>query len=143
MQLQEKINQVENENKAVKKKFSGLKNEFSQYITNKDISVSDRWNFFINAPSKLKNSFSGVATFNSKILKNYMQNFLNGPGSPRGEKIVMEEVLEDYAHPDITSEELDYLAENYLGCDNLTKEDVEEAMEEVLSKNLEYFTYDW
>lgn len=143
MNLQEKINVVENENKAVNKKFSNLKNEFAQYIINKDISVLDRWDFFINAPSKLKSSFTGVATFNSKILKNYMQNFLNGPGSPRGEKIVMEELLQDYAHPDITQEELDYLAENYLGCDSLTKEDIEEAMEEVLSKNLESFTYDW
>lgn len=143
MSLQEKINTVEKQNKAVNKKFSDLKNEFAQYITNQDISVSERWDFFINAPSKLKNSFSGVATFNSKLLKGYMRSFLNAPGSPRGEKIVMEEVLEDYADPSITQEELDYLAENYLGCDSLTKQDVEEAMEEVLSKNLECFTYDW
>lgn len=143
MSIKAKLKELDKEQNALDKKYTKVEQKYKQYITNKDIPVLERWEFFINASSKLKNSFSGVATFNSKLLQGYMQSFENGPGSPRGEKIVMEDVLADYAHPDITQEELDYLAENYLGCDTLTKEDVEEAIEEVLSKNLESFTYDW
>lgn len=143
MDIKQELKLLDKEQNSVEKKYKKLEQKYQQYITNKDIPVLERWEFFINSSDKLKDSFNGVATFQSKLLQGYMQSFENGPGSPRGEKIVMEDVLADYVHPDITQEELDYLAENYLCCDTLTKEDVEEAIEEVLSMNLAHFTYDW
>lgn len=142
MDITKKLKALDKEQNALDRKYKNSQEEYIQYITDKNIPVLKRWKFFIKAPSKLKKSF-GIVDFETKMLQGYMESFESGPGPIRGEKIVMEDIFEDYIHPDITQEELDYLAQNYLRCDTLTKEDIEEAMEEVLSINIEYITYDW
>lgn len=124
----------------LKKNTENLKSEFSQYITNKEIPLAQRWEVFIEAPYDLKNHEEYIITATSTGLKYVMDHWL-GPSNyySRGSQIYMADLFVDCVHGDeIHPSSFDY---------EINKQQAEvlltQALEEVLSNNLGGFIYDW
>lgn len=45
---------------------------FENYITDKNIPVLERWNYYLNAPSELKEDCNGLIVPNSRFLKEFL-----------------------------------------------------------------------
>ena len=50
MDIKEKIQAVNLEKEALMQKYQALKTEFQSYISNKNIPVIERWEYFVQPP---------------------------------------------------------------------------------------------
>lgn len=137
MNIKEKIDQVTQEKEELNKKMLSLKNEYEQHITNKEIPLMERWEFYLNAPAELKNKKTSLIRPKTGFLTHVKENWFDAPECyGRGKPIYIDSLFED----------LVYEGKIYLENFDLNKfdeEDIELALEELLEMNLEYFTFDW
>lgn len=110
----ERINDLNRKKQELTKESEMLKKEFSSYISNKDISLAQRWKTFCQAPDELSN------------------HEVYG----RGKKISTKEMF----YHVFTNSDLEYNNEDYSEKEIAL---YKEAMEEVLSKNCASFCFDW
>lgn len=137
MNIQEKINQLNKEKNELENKYKQLKSEYLQYITDKKIPVLERWEFFISAPSEMKEQNRWLIRPSTKFMKYVVENWFNAPECyGRGKPIYIADLFGD-----IVWKGKIYMENVYV--DYMTQEDVEKGLEELLSLNLEYFTFDW
>lgn len=137
MDIKEEIQALNLEKEALEQKYKNLKTAFRSYITDKNISVIERWEFFVNAPSELKNNKEYIWHPNSKYLKKQLDRFSNIPEVyGRGKAIYVTDFFED-----IVWESKIWMENIY--DEKITEEDLKNALEEILSQNLEYFHFDW
>lgn len=137
MNLKDEILSVNAEKNAVMQKYRGLKPAFRIYVNDKSIPVLERWDFFVNAPSELKNNKDYIWHPNSKYLKKLFERFANIPEVyGRGKRIYLGELFGDIVW------EGKICMENVYD-EKITEDDVKNGLEEILSQNLEYFHFDW
>ena len=140
MTLQEKIQVYNRTKQDLNQQAQVIKKEFEQYIKDKNISLVDRWEFFVNADDGFKNHKSSIYRANSEGMQHVMDNWFDAPEVyGRGKKIDVSDIFCDCVHNgNIYPENFDY---------KMPKEDaqelLEEALEEVLEHNLGSFCYDW
>lgn len=137
MDIKEQINLVNLEKQAVMQKYANLKTAFRSYITDKNIPVVERWDYFIGAPSELKNSKDYIWHPKSEFLKNVFRKFSEIPEVyGRGKTIYLSKLFDDIIW------EGEICMENVYD-EKTTEEDVKNGLEEILAQNLEYFKFDW
>lgn len=137
MSLVEKIDQISKEKAILNEKILNLKTEYKQYITNKDIPLMVRWDFYLEAPVELKEQNRWLIRPQTKFLQYVKENWFDAPECyGRGKQIYIDELFQD-----IVYEGKIYLENLYE--QDITQEDVENGLEELLQMNLEYFTFDW
>ncbi len=103
-------------------------------ITNKSIPLTERWELWCNAPSFLKNTEKWIEHFE------FAGNDIDWSGQCeyRCSTITLQDVVEsyegnlDYAIEEGTESELGYV-----------QEDIDKLKEDILSKNLVSFQWDW
>lgn len=137
MNLKDEILSVNAEKDAVMQKYRGLKPAFRSYVNDKSIPVVERWDFFVNAPSELKNHQNSVWHPKSKYLQKELERCSGVPESyGRGKKIEVSEFF------------MDVVFKGKIWMENVydkkfTEDDIKNALEEILGLNLEYFMFDW
>lgn len=137
MDIKEKIKTVDLEKVAVTQKYQDLKTEFKNYITDKSIPVIDRWEFFEQAQSELKENLDYIWSPSSKFLQARLDRFNDMPEIyGRGKKIEVTDFFEDIVWGG------KIWMEN-LADKTLKEDDIKNALEEILEQNLEYFLFDW
>lgn len=137
MNIQEKIEQLNKEKNELENKYRQLKSEYIQYITNKEIPLMTRWEFFISAPAEMKEQNRWLIRPKTGFLTYVKENWFDAPEIyGRGKKIYIDSLFEELIYEGkINLEGFD--------LDQFDEEDVELALEELLQMNLEYFTFDW
>lgn len=137
MNIKEQIQAVNAEKLAVTQKYKNLKAGFRSYITDKSIPVVERWEFFLNAPSELKDNKEYIWHPNSKYLKARVDRFSDIPEVyGRGKAIYVNEFFEE-----VVWEGKIWMENVY--DKKISEDDIKNALEEILSQNLEYFHFDW
>lgn len=137
MDIKEKIQAVNLEKEALIQKYQALKTEFQSYITDKNIPVIERWEYFREAPSELKDNLDYIWHPKSKFLQDRMDRFSDIPEIyGRGKKIEVTEFFEDLVWGS-------KIWMQNLSDKSLTEDDIKNALEEILEQNLEYFHFDW
>lgn len=137
MNIQEKLNQLNKEKNELENKYSQLKSEYHQYITDKKFPLMTRWEFFISAPSEMKEQSRWIIRGKTGFLSYVLDNWFDAPEVyGRGKQIYIDTLFEELIYEGkINLEGFD--------LDQFDEEDVELALEELLQMNLEYFTFDW
>jgi len=100
------------------------KAQLATYITDKNISLDDRWNMFCKSPMQMRNQEPYIITFKWENKYKEIQ-WYEWFSTDRYATIDMETIIEhmfDYEHSD---------------------EQIEDMKEEILEKNLGSFIYDW
>ena len=137
MDIKEQIQAINLEKDAVMQKYKNVKTAFRSYITDKSIPVIERWNFFLNAPSELKNNKDYIWHPNSKYLKKELDRFTDIPEVyGRGKAIYVTDFFTD-----VVFEGKIWIENVY--DEKITEDDIKNALEEILAQNLEYFHFDW
>lgn len=137
MDIKEQIQVINLEKDAVMQKYKNVKTAFRSYITDKNIPVLERWDFFVNAPSELKNNKDSIWNPQSKLLKHLFEKFPRIPEVyGRGKRIYMHELFDE-----IVWQGKIYMDNLY--DEKISEDDVKNGLEEILSQNLEYFEFDW
>lgn len=137
MNLREKIYAINAEKQEIMQKYRGVKTEFRSYITDKNVPVLERWDFFVHAPSELKNNKDYLWEPQSNFLKKFFDKLSDFPEVyGRGKNIYLGELLND-----IVCQGKIYMECVYV--ENISEDEVKNALEEILSLNLEYFVFDW
>lgn len=133
----ERINDLNRKKQELTRESEMLKKEFSSYISNKDISLAQRWKTFCQAPNELSNHEPYMIKAKSKGLKYIKDNWFNAPEVyGRGKEISTKEIF----YRVFNNSDLEYNNEDY------SEKEIalyKEAMEEVLSKNCASFCFDW
>jgi hypothetical protein len=116
--------QVEDLNKQIE----AIKGEFATYIADKSIPLDERWEVFMNAPANLRETSPWIQRF-----KGLPEDFIGYDGpvyAERHQTVDMEfilDILGEIEEYDVDPDDIDIIA----------------FKEDVLSKNLYSFTYDW
>jgi hypothetical protein len=105
------------------KQIEAIKSEFAAYIADKSIPLDERWEVFMNAPDNLQGSSPWIQRF-----KGLPKDFVGYDGPVYAERYQTVDV--EYI--------LDVISEI-----DPSKIDVVAFKEDVLSKNLYSFKYDW
>ncbi len=114
-------------------KNNSLKNRYISYIQDKSIPMAERWEAFCEAPVDWKQQKSYVEHFHvENKLKNREISWYDDFYIEKNETVVMGNIIERL------EEELEDFSSN-----GWTKEIIEEFKEEILSKNLGSFDWDW
>lgn len=138
-------NQREN---SFKQEALDMKKEFENYITDKSIPILERWNVFINSSDNLKNNLSAMVKFNHVRLQAMIENSMhsNRRGMQHTMKKIMSNFVEDdeiqgyrFCDPDFEYDEDELTEEDF----QKFNQELEQALEEILSKNIASFVYDW
>lgn len=139
MELDNKIKSYLEQKDQLEKSANTLKSELKKYITDKNIPLLERWDYYLNAPGDLKYTSTDLMSPNSKFLQQYFRHRFNAPEIyGRGKRIYIKDIF-GYL---IYKGQVDLEEYNYNNPD-LTEEQVFEGMEELLEENLNYFTFDW
>lgn len=134
MDIIEQVKVLQTEKETLENKFSKCKADFKSYITNKTIPLLERWDFYLNAPSELKEKSDWLIRPKSDFLYYVRYHWLDAEYG-RGKRIYIDQLFEDFIYKGKVDSEsvLKIYSEQqiYLG------------LEELLDMNLEYFTMDW
>ena len=109
-----------------------LKQELEQYITDKSVSLEDRWDLWISAPSTLKIVEPWIVHF-----KSLPEHFIMYDGELHAERyqtIYTYEIIDKLEEGDWNSVEQVSIPYDI---------DIDAVKEEILSHNLGSFVYDW
>lgn len=137
MDIKEKITALMQRKKEIDKEIYQSKTEFKQYITNSEIPVLERWEFFTLAPREFKEQSNYIIRPNNSFLKSFMDNRFDAPEIyGRGKTIYFGDMFEDLVDGDELNEE-DYYYKKF------GEKVIKEGLEELLEMNLEYFCLDW
>lgn len=134
------IENIKHRIKDLEKLVESVTRSFRHYITDKRLSLEERWELFTNAPSCLKRTSGFMVRF--KCLDHYKSSLGRNPAEDeiyssanRGEVMdtisIIEELKESLETPD----------EEARPCISL--EDIPKLQEEILSENLGGITFDW
>jgi hypothetical protein len=107
------------------KQIEAIKREFEVYIADKSIPLDERWEVFMNAPADLRQHYCFL-----KYFKGVPDDFVSYDGyvpAARHETVSVDRILESL-------EEM---------VDDVAEIDIVAFKEDVLSKNLYSFEYDW
>lgn len=119
--------------------FPTLKKQFEAYIEDRSVPLDERWNAFVEASNKLKNTQSWVVHFDS-----LPEDFIMYEGpihADRNQTIETSEMVDSVVDYQNLVE-----GEYYFGNSNhreAMKVDVVQLKEEILASNLGSFQYDW
>lgn len=106
------------------KQIDAVREEFKFYITCDIVPLEDRWNVFLKAPPNLR------------LTKGYVQHFKGVP-----EDFVM---YEGYVHVEkYETVDVEYILEMLEENEGLEGVDIKAFKEDVLSKNIYSYQYDW
>ena len=130
-----KLNDIVARHKVIIQAHTDLQSDYWTYITDKSIPVMDRWEVYVEAPKELKEHDDYIVEFNSPFLQ-LLFDVDNGY-LERGQHIYIHDRICHIIYDGIIDLERNNLQYEY------TEADVHEAMEELLLKNLSYFTFDW
>lgn len=110
-----------------------IKQRFVEYIADKTISVENRWEIFLEAPSDWKNHKLYVEKFQIEKKLKIKEIFWHDDFYiEKNETVYMGNIIERL------EENLEDFESN-----GWSKELIEELKEEILQKNLDSFNYDW
>jgi hypothetical protein len=112
-----------------------LQSDYWTYITDESIPLMDRWEVYVEAPKELKENDNYIVEFDSPFLQSLFD--VSNVDLDRGETIYIHDRVCHIIYDGIIDLEGNDLQYEY------TEADVHEAMEELLLKNLSYFTFDW
>lgn len=121
--------------KAYKKNSNPLQNRYVLYIANKDISLEDRWEVFVEAPDEWKNTLNFQYHFKvERKLKDSEISWYDDFNYEKRETVdtsdLVEAVLEKINPDDWVDGDWDLAL-------------LDELKEEILEANLKSFDYDW
>lgn len=108
--------------------------EMERYITNKSLPLTERWEFFMNAPASLKNHLPSIYTPRSKSFESLIAEILES--DRRRSTYDTSDMLEGVAEPFQDNPDTHFWWDE-------KKYRVADALEEVLAKNLGSFVLDW
>lgn len=149
--LQKNKEQILSEQKkALRKEQDAVEKEFIQYIKNKDISVCERWQVFIQANDEYKRHFHSIPKNLGEEIDSMIESISDGYNEYNiGDTIYIKNILSHYYSE---KNKLFYIQE-YEDCDlepatNYNKEEIEnlrlfQLFEEILQANLGSFSYSW
>lgn len=122
-----------------------VKKKFEAIIVDKEIPLNQRWQFFIDAPSALKNQEAWIQHF--KVLDRLEKNisWYDEFNTDKYQTVYMADIIhstEDniayyVEHPKVKP--YGKLAKHFLDDPSI----IDEWKEEILSRNLDSFVYDW
>ncbi len=126
--------------KKVQESLEKSKLPFEQYIKNKEIPLDERWEIFILAPSEMKTHENYLTSFDS--LPNDFVMYDGPIHADRGNTIETKDMIENI------QESLDEISSGDFYRDDYYKNkflevDMNAIKEEILSKNMGSFDYDW
>ncbi len=122
-------------------KIQTLKEEYLKYITNKDISLEERWSTFINAPQELKEH----DTYGPKF-KNLPNDFVMYEGpihADRYNTINIKDMFEEIESVFSEIKEGTYEPIYEWHIESYNQLNLNALKEEILLKNIGSFNYDW
>lgn len=115
--------------KQIKAQLESLKIGFQKFIVDQSVPLDERWQAWVEAPSDIKNHCSYMEYFQS-----LPEDFImyDGPYHAERYKTIKMLNLVEHIERGINCEEDEYVSI-----------DLNALKEEILSKNLASFTYDW
>lgn len=138
MNINEKMQEFLNQKQQWETVLHSMEKEFKTYINNLDIPLIERWDYYLNAPSELKEDCNGLIAPNSRFLKEFLDIDFEESEYGKGKQIYIKNLFGDLIIEGKVNLE-DY---NYR-IDDLTEEEVYQGMEELLRMNINYFIFDW
>jgi len=141
-QLQQFNTRIANLNELQKKvdeESSAMKADFQILIKNKTIPLVERWDFWIFAPSSLKENHDWLPQYGT-IQNRYVKFYCDAPEVyGRGRQVDWAEILDDAFTEDGTVE----ACTRYTGEVMFTQEEMTELLESILADNVASFKFDW
>lgn len=134
MHIIEQIKILQKEKSELESKFQKAKSEFKKYITNKDISLLERWDDYLKAPNELKEKSDWLIRPKTDFLCYVKNNWLDSEYG-RGKRIYINILFEDFIYKGKIDS--NHVLEIY------SEQQIFEGLEELLNMNLDYFTMDW
>lgn len=134
--LLDRIKELKKKKSEVKKEAKKIKEDFENYITDQNIPLSERWDFFGKAPEDLSFQNSSIMAAESEGLIYVLDNFftpreLYGRGQQIDTKSLFQFVFDD---SDLNYDSSKHSEKKIALC--------KEAMEEILSENCSSFCLD-
>lgn len=120
-----------------------VKPEFEAVIRDKDIDLYNRWALWCKAPSVLKNSDIFIVHFEfEKTLKNF--NWFEDFYIERRQTVYLKDIVDNIKQDLVSAAGSINYSSDYGSVEKgWTQELLEGFMEDILSKNLDTFIYDW
>lgn len=141
-QLQQFNTRIANLNELQKKvdeESSAMKADFQRLITDKTIPLVERWDFWISAPSSLKEDHDWLPQYGT-LQNRYAKFYCDAPEVyGRGRQVEWSEILDFVFAEDGTVD----ACSNYKGVVVFTQEEMTELLESILSDNVATFKFDW
>ena len=135
--LLDRIKKLKKKKAEVKKEAKKIKEDFVSYITDQNIPLAERWDFFRKAPDELSFQDSSIMDAQSEGLRYVLDNWFTikeiyGRGKEIDTKSLFQFVFDD---ADLNYDLTQHSKEKIALC--------KEAMEEILSENCSSFCLDW
>jgi hypothetical protein len=130
-----KLNDIISRNNVIRQAHADLQSDYWAYITDKSMPLMDRWEVYVEAPKELKENYNYIVDFNSPLLQSLFD--VHNDNLELGQHIYIHDRVCHIIYDGVIDLEGNDLQYEY------TEADVHEAMEELLLKNLSYFTFDW
>lgn len=140
MTIHEKITSYQKNRLALKQEANQIKKELHTYFTDQTIPLIERWETFVNTDEDFKEHKTSFISASSDGLKYVIKYYFNDEG--RGKHIFTKDFLEECAYDGKFFPELFANYEKPLPITEALKL-LQQALEEILSKNLGSFVYDW
>lgn len=139
MSVREKLSDFNEIKILYETKSQALKLEFEEFIIDQNIHLMERWNTYIYAPPEMKNQgvyiYSGETKFFNYLFFDYFKIL---DDSFYCIKFYMEDIFSDI----YVNEKIDI--EKYMKLyKDITEQDIENTLEEILRKNVDSFYHDW
>lgn len=150
-ELMDSVLPLQKEKIKLENQISLRKDEFSNLIKDKSISIFDRWHAFAAAPAELKNHLDYLPYPRGKALKKEIDNMVDVPECyGRGKRIdVLEFFWDAYSveekkfYPRGYDHKYELEAASSYNLEEIKGLDMFELMEEILQANLGSFCFDW
>lgn len=126
--------------KKIQESLEKTKLPFEDYIKNKEIPLNERWDIFIIAPSEMKNHDNYLTSFDS--LPNDFVMYDGPIHVERGQTIKTNDMIEEIEEELINIKNDDFFRSDYYK-NMFIAVNLDSIKEEILSKNMGSFDYDW
>ncbi len=140
MSFLEEYRAVMAERDVLNTRFKALQGPFSHHITNKELPLTDRWQFWVEAPMELKKPIRDYYGHPNGKVSKWVERVRLEFYWNRGATMLWKDIMEEAVDHIVSTGKFD---PEFLSYEVASHEEMVELLEAILASNEPGFEYDW